>query len=523
MKNGMDLVVSFDTTGSMFPVLAQVRQKVSSFVGDMFKSIEDLRVGIIAHGDYYDKDNPYTIRIMDFTKDEKKITEFIKTTKQTCGGDADECYELVLNNARTTMSWEAGRLKIFVVIGDASPHGVNYPDNKGRIDWKNEAGLLNDLGVKIFAVHALSYYRSSSQAFYETIARVTDGKYLKLDQFDEVVDLIMATCMSEYGEERLNEFVSVIRSSGKLTRTMAQNISRLSGKTLMAEGKPVQRDGLISVVPGRFQVMTLDEDCAIKVFVENNGITFKRGRGFYELTKHETVQQYKEVIIQDRVTGEMFTGAEVREKLGLSPQIEKGGVKESLSSRSTAEFRVFVQSTSFNRKLIAGTAFLYEITDMDDTGTKIADIDCKVAKVPMAEDEKKAFKEKRKKVAKESSIKKETVSTEDKLPDLDTKSKKKLPPLPEEVTSYISDKAPIEEDKKEPVKKAPTKKASTKKASTKAPDKAEDKKAEDKVKLFTAEINSISDLCKALKENDMCSAKLAKALEVVRAEMEKLK
>ena len=370
-NSGVDLLVSFDTTGSMYPVLAQVRQNVASFVGDMFESINDIRVGIIAHGDYCDKNNPYTIRVMDLTDNKDKICEFIRTTDKTWGGDADECYELVMNTARTTVNWGAGRTKVFVMIGDASPHGVNYPDNKDKIDWRNEAGLLNELGVKVFAVHALSYYRSSSRNFYQTIADMTQGKYLTLDQFDEVIDLIKATCIAEYSEEKLNEFVSIIKSNGRMTKTMARNISRLSGTEVEADTKGVQKDGLVPVEPGRFQVMKVPENCVIRDFVESNGIVFKKGRGFYELTKHETVQQYKEVIMQDRVTGEMFTGAQVREKLGLKPQTRVGGVKESLSSRSTHAFRVFVQSTSYNRKLIGGTTFLYEISDLADTGTII--------------------------------------------------------------------------------------------------------------------------------------------------------
>ena len=386
-NSGVDLLVSFDTTGSMYPVLAQVRQNVTSFVGDMFESINDIRVGIIAHGDYCDKDNPYTIRVMDLTDNKDKICEFIRTTDKTWGGDADECYELVMNTARTAVNWGAGRTKVFVMIGDSSPHGVNYNDNKDKIDWRNEAGLLNELGVKVFAVHALSYYRSNSRNFYQTVADMTQGKYLTLDQFDEVIDLIKATCIAEYSEEKLNEFVSIIKFNGRMTKTMARNISRLSGTEVEADTKDVQKDGLVPVEPGRFQVMKVPENCVIRDFVESNGIVFKKGRGFYELTKHETVQQYKEVIMQDRVTGEMFTGAQVREKLGLKPQTRVGGVKESLSSRSTHAFRVFVQSTSYNRKLIGGTTFLYEISDLVDTGTIIEtkpDIKVKEDKAEMA-------------------------------------------------------------------------------------------------------------------------------------------
>lgn len=396
---------------------------------------------------------------MDFTRDQDKICKFIKTTSKTYGGDADECYELVLNNARVTMDWEAGRTKVFVMIGDASPHSVSYPDNKLRIDWANEAGLLKDLGVKIFAVHALSYYRGGSRKFYESIANITGGKYLTLDQFDEVVDLIKATCIAEYSEKKLNEFVSVIRHNGRMTKTMATNLGRLSGKSYEPELKKVQRDGLVPVKPGRFQVMTVPVDCAIKGFVEDNGITFKRGRGFYELSKHETVQQYKEIIIQDRETGEMFTGAQVRERLGLQPQVDKGGVKESLSSRDTAEFRVFVQSTSFNRKLIEGTTFLYEIEDIEDKGTTISESTVTKEKVEEAKEVKTVKKDKTKNTAKKETTKpKKAVKAE--KSEKSSKMFDDLPIIPSEFEIKSSDTK--ESEKKAKKASLPTKRTLSK-------------------------------------------------------------
>ena len=60
----------------------------------------------------------------------------------------------------------------------------------------------------------------------------------------------------------------------------------------------------------------------------------------------------------------MFNGAQVREYLGLQPQIVSGGVTERLNSHHTKEYRVFVQSTSVNRKLIGGTEMLYEVEDI---------------------------------------------------------------------------------------------------------------------------------------------------------------
>ena len=387
----MDLLISFDTTGSMYPVLANVRREVAAFVKDMFGYIGDLRVGIIAHGDYCDKDHPYTIRIMDFTTDMAEIIKFVETTDKTYGGDADECYELVLNSARKQMAWRDEASKVFVLIGDASPHGINYPDNKDKLDWRIEAKHIGNMGVQVYAVHALSHYRCSSRGFYQTVADYTNGTYLTLDQFDEVVKLIKATCLNKFSEEKLDEYVSIIRENGQMTRTMDANIRRLkrekvedvydapyrSSRKSTTSKKTVERilpsEGLVPVNPGRFQTMTVDSNCDIRGFVEKNGIEFEKGRGFYELTKAETVQQYKEIIIQDRETGEMFNGSQVREKLGLQPQTASGGAHEHLSSKDTKAFRVFVQSTSYNRKLIGGTTFLYEIKDLVDSGTKIED------------------------------------------------------------------------------------------------------------------------------------------------------
>lgn len=316
----MDLLVSFDTTGSMYPVLSQVRREVEQFIKDMFAEFADLRLGIIAHGDYCDKDNPYTIRFMDFTRDEDRLCKFVKETAQTYGGDADECYELVLNVAHTQASWRSDADRIMIMIGDASPHSPSYRDNKDNLDWKAEADRLAMNGIKVFAVHALAGWRSSSRGFYKTVAEKTLGIYLTLDQFNEIVDLIKATVCQQSGEERLNEFVTIIRDNGRMTRSMENNIKRLRGEKVedtydyYTERKKTRSssdhsddavvikdmDELTPVMPGRFQVMTVDENCDIKGFVTANGIEFKKGRGFYELTKAETVQQYKEIIMQDK-------------------------------------------------------------------------------------------------------------------------------------------------------------------------------------------------------------------------------
>lgn len=358
--------ITFDTTGSMYPCLAQVRRNIVNTVNRLFSDIPNLMISIIAHGDYCDAKKPYTIKMLDFTDDRSRIVDFVKNVEPTSGGDADECYELVLNQARTQLSWEGGSKKILMVVGDANPHGVNYPDNKNHIDWKNECKLLNDMNVKIYSVHCMSGIRSSSSPFYKGMAQMTSGAYLTLDQFSDITNLIMASCYLQESEEDLNEFVTIIRNNGQLSPNLQRNINNLTGKVIITSNPvSIQPNGLLAVPGGRFQVMFVPDDSSIKEFVEENGVTFQRGRAFYQLTKSETVNQYKELILRDKLTGEFFNGSQVRDTLGLLPQVGSGGVKEKLRPVHLDKYDVFIQSTSSNRKLIGGTSILYEVPDWD--------------------------------------------------------------------------------------------------------------------------------------------------------------
>ena len=57
----IDIVFSFDTTGSMYPCLTQVRRKVKETVKFLFEEVPNIRIGIITHGDYCDGDDVITM------------------------------------------------------------------------------------------------------------------------------------------------------------------------------------------------------------------------------------------------------------------------------------------------------------------------------------------------------------------------------------------------------------------------------------------------------------------------------
>ena len=95
----------------------------------------------------------------------------------------------------------------------------------------------------------------------------------------------------------------------------------------------------------------------IRTFCEwhtGNG-TYLKGAAFYELTKPEKiVQDYKKIIVFDKVCGKYYGGVEGRTLLGLP---DFGSVH--LKPGAHGQYDIFVQSTSVNRKLMKGTKLVY--------------------------------------------------------------------------------------------------------------------------------------------------------------------
>lgn len=87
----LDMVIAFDTTGSMSAYINAVKTHVKELVPKLFSSNPDLRIGIVAFGDYCDMkskdDFGRAYQVLDLTDDENKIIQFINGAQDTFGGD----------------------------------------------------------------------------------------------------------------------------------------------------------------------------------------------------------------------------------------------------------------------------------------------------------------------------------------------------------------------------------------------------------------------------------------------------
>ncbi|KAJ7325355.1 hypothetical protein OS493_029904 [Desmophyllum pertusum] len=301
---------SFDTTGSMYPCLTQVKKRVEETVTRLLNEIPGIRIAVFAHGDYQDKGETYDTKWVDFSTDKKKICDFIKNVSSTCGYDSDECYELVLRQAREELSWTPDSQRSLVMLGDASPHPPSFHLNTLKIDWREEAKkLYNEMGVRVYSVQCLNY--GGSDTFYRQLAELTCGWHLKLDQFASIVDFLTAICYREQGMEQLEAFEAEVTARSKgtgLNRNMHSLFDTLAGRSTSTYTGGGDCGGLVPVNPSRFQILDVDERCDIRTFVEKNDLSFKAGGGFYEFTKPEKISDKKEVVLVDKLSGTCSLG-----------------------------------------------------------------------------------------------------------------------------------------------------------------------------------------------------------------------
>lgn len=156
----LDMVIAFDTTGSMAQYIGAVRKEVSELIPQLFKDNEDLRLGIVAFGDYCDMNNPQDFgdayQCIAPTDNENELIKFVLNSKDTSGGDGPEFYELVLKKIVEETPWREGSTRSVLLIADAVPHEVGYSYGnivKGaQIDWRIEARKAADMKIKIDTV-----------------------------------------------------------------------------------------------------------------------------------------------------------------------------------------------------------------------------------------------------------------------------------------------------------------------------------------------------------------------------------
>lgn len=199
----LDMVIAFDTTGSMSRYIDAVKEHVKILIPKLFKQNPDLRIGIVAFGDYCDMPSKYEFgrayQVCELTNDENKLMKFIINAKNTSGGDGDEFYELVIKKIVEETNWREGSTKAVLLIADAEPHkvGYSYRDRvvNNQIDWREEAKKAAEKGIKFdtLTIHKIEWYKELSS--------ITNGVSAPFSTSSKTSQLVEAAALARGGEK----------------------------------------------------------------------------------------------------------------------------------------------------------------------------------------------------------------------------------------------------------------------------------------------------------------------------------
>jgi hypothetical protein len=187
-----DIVIAFDTTGSMSSYIEAVKKHVIDLIPTLFKNTTNLQLSIVAFGDYCDMNSSTDFgkayQVIDLTDNEDKLIRFVKVAKETGGGDGDEFYELVLQKIRLETSWRARSNKSILLIADCDPHSIGYSCGSivtnAQIDWKQEAKELSNIGVKVDTLAC------TGAIWYKELSKITNGIYLLFSSSEKTSQLL---------------------------------------------------------------------------------------------------------------------------------------------------------------------------------------------------------------------------------------------------------------------------------------------------------------------------------------------
>jgi hypothetical protein len=161
---------------------------------------------------------------------------------------------------------------------------------------------------------------------------------------------------TERGLEEVSEKTVVATRSYYQSRA-AGSTSSASLYTNPGDIKPATLKRALDDVSADFRRFKVTKEEAISDFVSAHLGHYPIGNAYYELTKPEKIQNHKKILIEDKVAKKIYGGDEARELLGIASGT---GVEVRVKPGNHGNYRIYVNSTSTNRKLVRGTDVLVQ-------------------------------------------------------------------------------------------------------------------------------------------------------------------
>ena len=124
-KDGLDIVITFDSTGSMQGEIDQVKNQIGRIGTVLFELIPKTRIGVCT---YRDNNDEYVVKGLPLTENLGEVVLYLEQIKAKGGGDKPEAVDKGLEWSIEKNDFRRRARKVILLFGDAPPHAKK----KGR-------------------------------------------------------------------------------------------------------------------------------------------------------------------------------------------------------------------------------------------------------------------------------------------------------------------------------------------------------------------------------------------------------
>ena len=121
-RNGLDIVICFDSTGSMGGEIDEVKKNISKIAATLFKLVPKARISLVTFRDYDDKNSSYITRMLPLTANLQEMQTWLSKIEAGGGGDHPEAVDEGLSWSIKQNQFRSSARKVILIFGDAPPH-----------------------------------------------------------------------------------------------------------------------------------------------------------------------------------------------------------------------------------------------------------------------------------------------------------------------------------------------------------------------------------------------------------------
>lgn len=124
-RHGLDIVICFDSTGSMTGEIDQVKRQIERIGTTLFTLVPKARISIVTYRDHGDE---YVAKGMPLTGNISDVKAYLDRIEADAGGDLPEAVEEGLKWSARNNQFRSSARKVILVFGDAPPHAEQLKD-----------------------------------------------------------------------------------------------------------------------------------------------------------------------------------------------------------------------------------------------------------------------------------------------------------------------------------------------------------------------------------------------------------